>query len=153
MTQRAIYEAIASDVTDGNDNAIADLTVFSNYAVRDALMVAGCEDEKFTQTLSIKVAKTVSLDVNADKPITEAHINALATAYHLNAMWEYTPVAKDIRETLDRVSALFSLEMPTLVRLTDRMTLAGWDMTSTRAQMVIDLKTAILDSLDEEVEN
>lgn len=152
MSQRAIYEAVASDVTDGNDNAIADLTPFSNYAVRDALMVAGCEDEKFTQTLSIKVVKTLALDVNADKPITQAHIDALATAYHLNAMWEFEPVVKNIRESAKTISERYDLELPSLIRLTDRMVIAGWDMTETRANMVSALKSDILSALDEEVE-
>ena len=151
MTNRAIYEAVASDVTDGNNNPIADLTPFANYVVRDALMVAGCEDEKFTQTLSIKVVKTIAEDNDTDKPITQAHIEALATAYHLNAMWEYTPVVQSIRESAKTIAERFDLEIPNLIRLTDRMVMAGWDMTSTRASMVRDLKTSILSSLDEEV--
>lgn len=152
MNNRAIYEVIASDITDGNENAFADLTPFSNYAVRDALMVAGCEDEKFTQTLSLKVAKSISEDVNTDKAITEAHLDALATAYHLNAMWNYAPVVTHMRESADAISQRFDLDLPTLIRLTDRILTAGWDMAETRAQMVADLKEAILDSLDEEVE-
>ena len=152
MNNRAIYEAVASDVTDGNDNTIADLTPFSNYAVRDALMVAGCEDEKFTKTLSIKIAKSVSLDVNADNPITQAHIDALATAYHLNTMWEYTPVVEDIREGVRIILEQHDLELPTLIRLTDLMVKAGKNMTETRASMISALKSDILNHLDEEVE-
>ena len=151
MTNRAIYEALASDVTDGNNNPIADLTPFANYAVRDALMVAGCDDDTFTQVLSIKVGNTLSEDVKNDKPITQAHIEALATVHHLNTMWDYTPVVEQVRETADYLIAKYDLEIPNLIHLTDRMVTAGWDLTSTRASMVRDLKTSILSSLDEEV--
>jgi len=151
MTNRAIYEALASDVTDGNNNPIADLTPFANYTVRDALMVAGCENDTFTKVLSIKVVLTISEDVKNDKPITQEHIEALATVHHLNTMWAYTPVVEQVRETVDSLIAEYDLELPNLVRLTDRILSAGWDMTSTRANMVKDLKTSILSSLDEEV--
>ncbi len=152
MNNRAIYEALASDVTDGNNNPIADLTPFANYTVRDALMVAGCEDDTFTQVLSIKVVNTISEDVKNDKPITQAHIEALATVHHLNTMWAYTPVVEQVRETANSLIAKYDLELPNLVRLTDRILSAGWDLTSTREGMLVGLKDSVQAGLDVEVE-
>lgn len=152
MNNRAIYEALASDVTDGNNNPIADLTPFANYTVRDALLVAGCEDDTFTQVLSIKVVNTISEDVKNDKPITQAHIEALATVHHLNTMWAYTPVVEQVRETANSLIAKYDLELPNLVRLTDRILSAGWDLTSTREGMLVGLKDSVQAGLDVEVE-
>ncbi len=152
MNNRAIYEALASDVTDGNNNPIADLTPFANYTVRDALMVAGCEDDTFTQVLSIKVVNTISEDVKNDKPITQAHIEALATVHHLNTMWAYTPVVEQVRETANSLIAKYDLELPNLIRLTDRILSAGWDLTSTREGVLVGLKDSVQAGLDVEVE-
>ncbi len=152
MNNRVIYEALASDVTDGNNNPIADLTPFANYTVRDALLVAGCEDDTFTQVLSIKVVNTISEDVKNDKPITQAHIEALATVHHLNTMWAYTPVVEQVRETANSLIAKYDLELPNLVRLTDRILSAGWDLTSTREGMLVGLKDSVQAGLDVEVE-
>lgn len=152
MNNRAIYEALASDVTDGNNNPIADLTPFANYTVRDALLVAGCEDDTFTQVLSIKVVNTISEDVKNDKPITQAHIEALATVHHLNTMWAYTPVVEQVRETANSLIAKYDLELPNLVRLTDRILSAGWDLTSTREGVLVGLKDSVQAGLDVEVE-
>ena len=152
MNNRAIYEALASDVTDGNNNPIADLTPFANYTVRDAIMVAGCEDDTFTQVLSIKVVNTISEDVKNDKPITQAHIEALATVHHLNTMWAYTPVVEQVRETANSLIAKYDLELPNLVRLTDRILSAGWDLTSTREGVLVGLKDSVQAGLDVEVE-
>lgn len=152
MNNRAIYEALASDVTDGNNNPIADLTPFANYTVRDAIMVAGCEDDTFTQVLSIKVVNTISEDVKNDKPITQAHIEALATVHHLNTMWAYTPVVEQVRETANSLIAKYDLELPNLIRLTDRILSAGWDLTSTREGMLVGLKDSVQAGLDVEVE-
>jgi len=152
MNNRAIYEALASDVTDGNNNPIADLTPFANYTVRDAIMVAGCEDDTFTQVLSIKVVNTISEDVKNDKPITQAHIEALATVHHLNTMWAYTPVVEQVRETANSLIAKYDLELPNLIRLTDRILSAGWDLTSTREGVLVGLKDSVQAGLDVEVE-
>ena len=152
MNNRAIYEALASDVTDGNNNPIADLTPFANYTVRDALLVAGCEDDTFTQVLSIKVVNTISEDVKNDKPITQAHIEALATVHHLNTMWAYTPVVEQVRETANSLIAKYDLELPNLIRLTDRILSAGWDLTSTREGVLVGLKDSVQAGLDVEVE-
>jgi len=147
MSNRTLYDSIVKEVTadvtlikplqpqtyeeaihtDGNTvtlpESIGSLTspisAFSDFDVRDGLILKALQDENFAFVLVAKVAGAV---YKHEENITQDDIEALAVVANVSAMWEQSDNArltlKVIRECIKSIETLVE---PTLVGLTERI--------------------------------
>ena len=95
------------------------VSAFSDYKVRDAVIVTALEKEEFSFVLLNKLAKEIY--DHRDNP-TQDHIEAMAVVINLGVMWEqFGEVAKWSARMNDFVKANPSLEVPSLVKLTKKL--------------------------------
>ena len=98
----------------------SDTSAFAEYAVRDALIMKGLEDEQFTFVLVNKIGSTLKAK-EAESTVTQDDIEAFATVGNLLVMWEQFGGANMIIGLLESMVEDYSLELPQLVELTKRM--------------------------------
>lgn len=126
---------------------------FSNFTVRDAIMVKANENDKFAFVLCNKIIHHAK---NADDSgnFTQADLDALATAIHIQAMWEQTERAIGLAAVAEQCAEENQLKMPTIMEATKRVimlqTLGGVDIPSLREKMAKDLAYLALTALDKE---
>lgn len=173
-TAKALYEAVVTEVNAGLDSVIEydttdldgtrgmtildidtdiNLDAFSNYKVRDALLVASNENENFAFVLTNKVIKKAKQEYD-DEKATQATIEAIATVAHINAMWEQEDNALHGLSLCENLAEELSLEVPTINDSTKKILMVGGlgirDIAELRAEMVKELKEELLSDLDSE---
>jgi hypothetical protein len=126
---------------------------FSNFTVRDAIMVKANQDDKFAFVLCNKIIHHAK---NADDSgnFTQADLDALATAIHIQAMWEQTERAVGLAQVAEQCAQENQLDMPTIMDSTKRVimmqTLGGLDIPNLRERMTKDLAKVAFSALDSE---
>jgi hypothetical protein len=128
-------------------------TAFSNFAVRDALMVKANENDKFAFVLCNKIIHHVKQADDAGN-FGQADLDALATAIHIQAMWEQTERAIGLASVAEQCAEENNLTMPTIMDATKRIILMqnvmGMDIPALRERMAKDLAKTTLGALDSE---
>ena len=126
---------------------------FSNFSVRDAIMVKANENDKFAFVLCNKIIHHAK---NADDNGTfgQSDLDALATAIHIQAMWEQVERAVGLSQVAEQCAQEHNLEMPTIMESTKRVivmqTMMGLDIPTLREKMAKDLAHLALTALDKE---
>lgn len=141
------YEVLDGLLLDTPTNA------FSNFTVRDAVMVKANQDDKFAFVLCNKIIHHAKKADEAGN-FVQADLDALATAIHIQAMWEQTERAVALSMTAEQCAEENSLEMPTLMDATKRVimmqTVMGLDIADLRVRMTKDLAKVAFTALDSE---
>lgn len=128
----------------------APMDVFSNYTVRDALMVKANQDDKFTFVLCNKIIHTAK-EADEKGSFTLHELEGLATVTQMLVMWEQTDRAISIGQTAQQCAEENNLELPSLMSAAARLiqaSIAGFDMTALRANMVASLNDTMQKELD-----
>ena len=94
------------------------ISAFSDYAVRDSLMIRSCDDEVFALILTCKVGKHVDTKISNDEPLDQNDIEALAMSAQITAMWEQFSQAQGFLEWISEYSEKNSLKVPALAKIT-----------------------------------
>ena len=143
MSKRDTYEQFVAEINTAPFTT-TDTTIFSNYTIRDAIMLTACSDEQFAQVLLMKISKTI----NEAKVIVQDDIEALTTAYHVSAMWE-KPETEAFCVLTHSLTQKYNLERPPLADLTDRVIKLPVPKSTIRIDMVAGgLKNEVLADLD-----
>ena len=122
---------------------------FMDYKVRDAVMTYAMNDPKFAFILCHKLSNAPRKVFMDKGEFSQAHLELLATAIQVGAMYEQEQSA-DLIEVAEHIAEKFDLELPSLVGLSKRILGAGWDFEHMREQTHRDLMPKVLASLDEE---
>jgi hypothetical protein len=126
---------------------------FSNFAVRDAIMVKANEDDKVAFVLCNKIIHHAKKADDAGN-FVQADLDALATAIHIQAMWEQTERAIGLSMTAEQCAEENNLEMPTIMDATKRVIMMqavmGLDIADLRVRMTKDLAKVAFKALDSE---
>lgn len=144
FVQYEVFEALSIDFpTDA----------FSNFIVRDAVMVKANEDDKFAFVLCNKIIHHAKKQDDAGN-FVQADLDALATAIHIQAMWEQTERAVGLAHVAEQCAEENNLEMPTIMDATKRVilmqTIMGMDIADLRVRMTKDLAITAFGALDSE---
>jgi len=144
FVQYEVFEALALDTpTDA----------FSNFTVRDAIMVKANQDDKFAFVLCNKIIHHAKTQDEAGN-FVQADLDALATAIHIQAMWEQVERAVGLAQVAEQCAQENDLEMPTIMDATKRVimmqTLGGIDIPNLRERMTKDLAKVAFSALDSE---
>lgn len=118
MTKQDRYNQLVSEVNDSD--TITDLSVFADYAIRDNILLTGCEDFKFANTLMIKITNTV---IKHSANPSQDDLEAIATAHNLSVMWEVD--SSKLESAMDIMVKKFNLSEPSLVALSHRVKNSG----------------------------
>jgi len=118
MTKQERYDQLVSDVN-GSDT-ITDLSVFADYAIRDNILLSGCEDFQFAKTLMIKITNTV---VKHSANPSQDDLEALTTAHNLAVMWEVD--SSKLESAIGILVKKHNLSEPSLVGLSHRVKDSG----------------------------
>lgn len=131
----------------------ASTNTFSNFSVRDALMAKANADDKFAFVLSNKIIHTVKEASEAGN-FVQADLDALATAIHIQAMWEQAEKAVGLAQVAIETARELSLEMPSIMDATRKIIMAqqmmGMDIPNLREKMSKELSPSLLADLDKE---
>lgn len=144
FVQYEVFEALPLDVP---------TNAFSNFAVRDAIMVKANQDDKFAFVLCNKIIHHAK---NADDAgnFLQADLDALATAIHIQAMWEQTEKAIGLSAVAEQCAEENNLELPSIMDATKRVilmqTVMGLDIPALRERMTKDLAKVAFRALDSE---
>lgn len=127
--------------------------VFSNFAVRDALMAKANADDKFAFVLCNKIIHH-SKEVSEAGNFGQSDLDALATAIHLQVMWEQAERAVMLGSiAIDHAHAL-NLEMPSIMESSRKLLMAqqmmGLDVADMRVKMSKELTPILMANLDED---
>jgi hypothetical protein len=126
---------------------------FSNFTVRDALMAKANEDDKFAFVLSNKIIHTAKQASDAGN-FVQADLDALATAIHIQAMWEQADKAVALAQIAIEVAQEHDLQMPSIMEASRKIimaqTMMGMDIAKLRSQMSKELSPLLLADLDKE---
>ena len=126
---------------------------FSNFTVRDALMAKANEDDKFAFVLSNKIIHTAKQASDAGN-FAQADLDALATAIHIQAMWEQADKAVALAQIAIEVAQENDLQMPSIMEASRKIimaqTMMGMDIAKLRSQMSKELTPILLSELDKE---
>ena len=126
---------------------------FSNFTVRDALMAKANEDDKFAFVLSNKIIHTAKQASDAGN-FVQADLDALATAIHIQAMWEQADKAVALAQVAIEVAQENDLQMPSIMEASRKIimaqTMMGMDIAKLRSQMSKELSPLLLADLDKE---
>jgi len=141
------YEVLDGLLLDTPTNA------FSNFTVRDAVMVKANQDDKFAFVLCNKIIHHAKKADEAGN-FVQADLDALATAIHIQAMWEQTERAIALASVAEQCAQENNLEMPTIMDATKRVimmqTVMGLDIAELRVRMTKDLAKVAFTALDSE---
>lgn len=137
---------------DAESPFVGSLSAFSDYAVRDAILVEACEDETFSYVLVSKIVKTCQ-EADEANTFTQEHLEALSTVAHIAMMWEQEePAEALINKIIPEVMADYNLEEPSLNVMNRRIINANnFPFAKTRKGMVDDLKAKIHAELELDV--
>ena len=128
-------------------------SAFSNFTVRDAVMVKANQDDKFGFVLCNKIIHHAKSADDAGN-FVQADLDALATAIHIQAMWEQTERAIALASVAEQCAEENNLEMPTIMDATKRVimmqTMMGLDIADLRVRMTKDLAKVAFTALDSE---
>ena len=126
---------------------------FSNFTVRDALMAKANEDDKFAFVLSNKIIHSAKQASDAGN-FVQADLDALATAIHIQAMWEQADKAVALAQVAIEVAQENDLQMPSIMEASRKIimaqTMMGMDIAKLRSQMSKELSPLLLADLDKE---
>ena len=126
---------------------------FSNFIVRDAIMLKANEDDKFGFVLCNKIIHSVREASEAGN-FRQADLDALATAIHIQVMWEQTERAVGLASIAIEHAQEDNLEMPSLMEASRKLIMAnqmmGMEIAPMRERMVKELKPVMMSALDEQ---
>ena len=127
--------------------------VFSNFSVRDALMAKANADDKFAFVLSNKIIHSAKEASDAGN-FVQADLDALATAIHIQAMWEQAEKAVALGQIAIEVAREHDLKMPSIMDASRKIIMAqqmmGMDIPNLREKMCAELTPLLLADLDKE---
>ena len=126
------------------------LEVFSNYAIRDALIIKAVSDEEFCFVLCNKITTTL-LSRNGEETLDQEAVEALTLASHIGMMWEQLEQAMEFANMVSLASERNNLSEPNLNRMTKMLYAQKdrWDFEGGRANMVENLEQSLIEALDE----
>jgi len=127
-------------------------SAFTDYGVRDAILIKAMEDEEFAFVLINKIGNTVKSKVEA-KTITQDDVEALATAGQVLVMWEQFTTAIVMTVLLDNlIEENKNLREPALATITKRLldVCHTFPFAETRKHTVRDLSEKSKAGLDNE---
>jgi len=126
---------------------------FSNFTVRDALMAKANGDDKFAFVLTNKIIHSVKEASDAGN-FVQADLDALATAIHIQAMWEQAEKAVALAQIAIETAQEHDLKMPSIMDATRKIIMAqqmmGMDIPNLREKMSKELSPSLLADLDKE---
>ena len=126
---------------------------FSNFAVRDALMAKANADDKFAFVLSNKIIHTAK-QASDSGTFGQADLDALATAIHIQAMWEQAEKAVALAQIAIETAQEHDLKMPSIMDASRKIIMAqqmmGMDIPNLREKMSKELTPLLLADLDKE---
>jgi hypothetical protein len=126
---------------------------FSNFSVRDALMAKANADDKFAFVLSNKIIHSVK-EASDSGNFVQADLDALATAIHIQAMWEQAEKAVALAQIAIETAQEHDLKLPSIMDATRKIIMAqqmmGMDIPNLRVKMSEELTPALLADLDKE---
>ena len=126
---------------------------FSNFSVRDALMAKANADDKFAFVLSNKIIHSAKEASDAGT-FVQADLDALATAIHIQAMWEQIEKAVALAQVAIEVAQENDLQLPSIMEASRKIIMAnqmmGMDIPNLREQMSKELTPVLLSELDKE---
>ena len=126
---------------------------FSNFSVRDALMAKANADDKFAFVLSNKIIHSAKEASDAGT-FVQADLDALATAIHIQAMWEQIEKAVALAQIAIEVAQEHDLQLPSIMDASRKIIMAnqmmGMDIPNLREQMSKELTPVLLSELDKE---
>ena len=126
---------------------------FSNFSVRDALMAKANGDDKFAFVLTNKIIHSVKEASDAGN-FVQADLDALATAIHIQAMWEQAEKAVALAQIAIETAKENDLKMPSIMDATRKIIMAqqmmGMDIPNLREKMSKELSPTLLADLDKE---
>ena len=126
---------------------------FSNFTVRDALMAKANADDKFAFVLSNKIIHSAKEASDAGT-FVQADLDALATAIHIQAMWEPIEKAVGLAQIAIEVAQENDLKLPSIMEASRKIIMAqqmmGMDIPNLREQMSKELTPVLLSELDKE---
>ena len=126
---------------------------FSNFSVRDALMAKANADDKFAFVLSNKIIHSAKEASDAGT-FVQADLDALATAIHIQAMWEQIEKAVALAQIAIEVAQENDLKLPSIMEASRKIIMAqqmmGMDIPNLREQMSKELTPVLLSELDQE---
>ena len=126
---------------------------FSNFTVRDALMAKANADDKFAFVLSNKIIHSAKEASDAGT-FVQADLDALATAIHIQAMWEQIEKAVALAQIAVEVAQEHDLQLPSIMEASRKIIMAqqmmGMDIPNLREQMSKELTPVLLSELDKE---
>jgi hypothetical protein len=126
---------------------------FSNFTVRDALMAKANADDKFAFVLSNKIIHSAKEASDAGT-FVQADLDALATAIHIQAMWEQIEKAVALAQIAIEVAQENDLKLPSIMEASRKIIMAqqmmGMDIPTLREQMSKELSPILLSELDKE---
>ena len=127
--------------------------VFSNLAVRDALMAKANGDDKFAFVLCNKIIHHSKEASEADN-FGQSDLDALATAIHLQVMWEQAERAVMLGGMAIEIAKEHDLTMPSIMDASRKLLMAqqmmGLEISSMREKMSKELTPMLMQALDEE---
>ena len=127
--------------------------VFSNFSVRDALMAKANADDKFAFVLSNKIIHSAKEASDAGN-FVQADLDALATAIHIQAMWEQIEKAVGLAQIAIEVAQEHDLQLPSIMDASRKIIMAnqmmGMDIPNLREKMSKELSPILLSELDKE---
>jgi hypothetical protein len=131
----------------------ASTNTFSNFTVRDALMAKANADDKFAFVLSNKIIHSVK-EASEAGTFVQSDLDALATAIHIQAMWEQAEKAVGLAQVAIEVARENDLQMPSIMEATRKIIMAqqmmGMDIPDLRERMSKELSPSLLADLDKE---
>lgn len=126
--------------------------VFSNFVVRDALMAKANADDKFCFVLCNKIINN-SKEVAESGNFGQSDLDALATAIHMQVMWEQAERAVMLGGMAITLAKELDLEMPSIMNASQRLIMAqqvmGMDIERMRIKMTEDITPILMQALDE----
>ena len=126
---------------------------FSNFTVRDALMAKANADDKFAFVLSNKIIHSAKEASDAGN-FVQADLDALATAIHIQAMWEQIEKAVGLAQIAIEVAQEHDLQLPSIMDASRKIIMAnqmmGMDIPNLREKMSKELSPILLSELDKE---
>jgi hypothetical protein len=126
--------------------------VFSNFAVRDALMAKANGDDKFTFVLCNKIIHHAKEASDAGN-FGQSDLDALATAIHMQVMWEQAERAVMLGSMAIELAKEGELKMPSIMDASRKLLMAqqmmGVDIAEMRIKMGKELTPILMQALDE----
>lgn len=127
--------------------------VFSNFAVRDALMAKANADDKFAFVLCNKIIHNAK-EVSDAGNFGQSDLDALATAIHLQVMWEQAERAVMLGSIAIEHAKELNLEIPSIMDASRKLLMAqqmmGLEIAPMREKMSKELTPILMQALDEE---